>query len=882
MSKRFYTDIYQSGNNIHFRGYENGLPIQEKIEYSPFIYIKGNGEYSTQSGLSLSKKSFETISDYRGYLENFRSVENHSIFGARDIVTQYIHSEFKDGVEFDDSLIQCWFFDIETKVGENSKGFPFPETALEEILLITMYNHTQKKGYIFSTKEINIKNKVFSEGADFRSYSTEAEMLKEFVLFFASNRIDILSGWNSEMFDIPYLVNRIRNVHGTAIANMLSPWKKIHSRKVNISATEERETFDIKGIVHLDYMELYKKFNPSSKESFKLDFIADLELGCGKVENPYESFKEFYTSDFDLFTEYNWTDVTLLCRMEDKLLQLKLAMMLSYMAKVNIGDVMSSMRLWESIIYGYFNEKKIAQPMFPTQVEPRHVPGAYVHTPKTGKYKWVVSVDATSLYPSIMMQNNISPETKMGMIDLTPEDILNGNLPTDVDTSKYIISGNGLITHKEFEGYIPYLVKQQFESRKKFKKQMLEYSKELEEIKAELKKENNKIPAEDLKNRMEFLDSNIRSLDLKQKVVKVLAYSLYGITANKYFSGYDPDLAEGITLTGQVAIRKTQEIINTFLNKALETDDNDYCFYGDTDSAYICLEKLVELKCKGKTDLEIVNYIEKFVFEVIQPVVNKNLGKLMDKLGVEDCKLEFKLECIGPALAMSAKKRYAFDILYSEGVRYQEPKTKVMGMEIVRSSTPSVIKGDLKKSVEIILRKDEVDIQKFIKSVKSTFMEHHYKDIAFPRGCNGLEQYSDSASIYKSGTPIHVRAALLHNFYVKKLGLEDKYPLIGDGDKIKFISLKVPNPIHENVIGFIGTIPPEFGLESYIDYNTQYEKSYLKPMDTLMKALDWSIEEKLDIESLMGCDDSDTVTQVILPQNKFKKKTATVSLEDMC
>lgn len=307
-------------------------------------------------------------------------------------------------------------------------------------------------------------------------------------------------------------------------------------------------------------------------------------------------------------------------------------------------------------------------------------------------------------------------------------------------------------------------------------------------------------------------------------------------------------MGEAITLTGQVGIRKAMELVDAFLNKALGTTNVTYCAYSDTDSLYIILDDLVAKHCKGKTDSEIVDFLEKFVFGVIQPMLNKGLGELMSKLGAPKCMLEFKLECIGTAIVFVAKKRYAFDILYSEGVRYAQPKMKVMGMEIVRSSTPSAIKDQLKKGVKLVLEKDEIALQAYIAEVKTSFMNLEYSEIAFPRGCNGLLTYADSSTIYKAGCPKHVRAALLYNHHLTKMGLEDKYPLIGEGDKIKFIALKKPNPFHEDVIGFPVKIPEEFGLDKYINYEEQFQKAFMAPLESVLDAVKWSSEPKVNLE----------------------------------
>lgn len=278
----------------------------------------------------------------------------------------------------------------------------------------------------------------------------------------------------------------------------------------------------------------------------------------------------------------------------------------------------------------------------------------------------------------------------------------------------------------------------------------------------------------------------------------------------------------------------------------------EYIVVADTDSIYFRAEKLVEQKCKGMNDQEIVTFLEKFVVDVLQPVMNKTLAEIAKKFGIDDCRIWYKLECIGPTIITLAKKKYAFDILYSEGVRYKEPKMKVMGIEIVRSSTPAIVKDYLKDCLALCLRSEESALQDKVCDVKTMFMKQPYTSISFPRGVNGMTTYTSLTSIYQKGngvtTPIHVRAALLYNHHLEKQGLAQTYQKIGDGDKIKFVYLKMPNKIHENVIGFIDKIPEKFDVIRFIDYNTQWEKTFLAPLKNITDAIGWEVEKKVTLD----------------------------------
>lgn len=489
MSK-FYTNIEVRGNNILYRGYEDGLPVQRKIEYRPHLFVKTAEETKYKvfkSGIPVKKRVFDSISDMKQFTEQYKDVPNFNIYGCSNIVRQFTGAMFPVEIVWDYTQTKIWFWDIETRVGENSQGFPHPDRADEEILLISMMEHFSKKIHVWSTKPIAADNKIFTEleNVDFKAFDSEKALLKDFIVFFATQRIDVLSGWNSEFFDMPYVVNRIKRVLNEDAVKMLSPWKVVKPRTVRLDNGDTKNTYDILGVTHLDYLEIYKKFNPGSKESFKLDYIAEIEIGERKVELPGESFRDSYENYFDIFTHYNVIDTMLLHKLENKMLLVRLAMQLAFIAKCQFGEVVSAMRLWESIIYNYFLDMDIVEEYEKTRNEKHSIVGAYVHEPVPGKYGWTVSIDATSLYPSIMMQNNISPETIVDYIDVTMDDVLAGKHVDKVPDGG-IVSANGLVTDKSKDGFIPILVKRMFDLRKQTKNMMLELKKEQQEIKNRL------------------------------------------------------------------------------------------------------------------------------------------------------------------------------------------------------------------------------------------------------------------------------------------------------------------------------------------------------------------------------------------------------------
>lgn len=836
-----YTSVIRDGSDILFMGYSHDKePLKKRIKFEPELFMQHDeGTHTNLLKKKFASKSFPSVAACREYVEQYKDL--YSIHGISDMVRQFVCRNFRGKLSHALFPIQVWWFDIETRV---SRGFPKPDTAAEQISLITLYNRSSGKVYTWGlhpiddpdvnsgmTKEDIEKELewIRSKNVDYRSFSSEESMLLDFLKFVQSNRLDVLSGWNSDAFDIPYLFNRLVNVLGEAMATRLSPWKIIEEREVHVTESKSFVTYDIGGINHLDLMELYKKFNPGAKESFSLDFISNYELGETKVELPGEDFKDAYSRFWATFVRYNIQDVLLLEKLDRKKQMIELCLAVAYMAKCNYSDVFSAMRTWECFITNFFYEKNMVEPWSKTKMESISIPGAYVHDPVPGRYRWVVSVDATSLYPSIMMQNNLSPETILRILsDVTPESIIEGQMPDLAENE--ILSANGLITTSESIGFIPELTKFVFDGRKDAKDQMLSLKKSLNDLDPTAR---------------EAANLEIAALNTRQSVLKVLGNSLYGVCALKHFRYYDYRIASAITLSGQLYLKKTMKLINDALNKIAGTEGVEYAFYGDTDSIFFAMDKIVQKFWARKTDKEIVAALEKFVMKVLQPEINSKLDVLTKEMGAPTTLLNFKLEGISKDAIWLAKKRYIAALMYNEGVWYDPIDYKIMGMEIVRSSTPKFIKKKLKEAVELIVSGTEEELHTFVEKFKTEFMKQPYDTISFPRGCNGIETYRDSANIFKPKTPQHVRGALIFNDLIRKKGLESTVQEIGDGDRIKFILLKKPNTAFSDVIAYNGSkIPEQFDLEKYIDWNLMFEKVFLGPLEGVLDAVNWTTEEQ--------------------------------------
>jgi DNA polymerase elongation subunit (family B) len=434
------------------------------------------------------------------------------------------------------------------------------------------------------------------------------------------------------------------------------------------------------------------------------------------------------------------------------------------------------------------------------------------------------------------MQYNLSPETMVPeSIDTTVERLLD---KTDdlaiLKTDGVCMTANGALFRNDKQGVFPEIVQKLFDDRKKYKKQMLE---------AQSQYELTKQP---------FHQNQIAKFNNFQMARKIQMNSLYGAWANEYFRFYDDRIAEAITMTGQYIIQVVGRELNAWLNKVCGTKDADYSFYSDTDSCYVTMSTLVNKFYKDQSKEKVLSILNKICEEKIEEVLNRACEGLAEFTNAYEQKIFFKREVIADRGIWVAKKRYALNVLDSEGVTYAEPKLKVMGLEIVRSSTPEVVRVGLKQAIKLALTADEATLQDFILQAEKDFKQQTPEAIAFPRGVKGLDEYADLSKIYRKATPMHVRASLLYNHYLKVKGLQKKYELIREGDKIKFIYLRLPNPISENCIAFVGSIPKEFDVLSYIDYDVMFQKAFLEPLSTMLAGLGWSTKPQASLADLFA------------------------------
>lgn len=843
----FYTIAERSGASILYRGYDaSGQQFIRKEEFRPIIYLPAkNGtqpEFTSLFGVPCESYCPGTIRDADKFIEKYRDVENFEYFGMTNWVYNFLSYKFPGEIKYDFNFIRKAFIDIE--VGSEN-GFPNITKADEEVLSITL---TYKDKYIvfgFGNYTPHKENISYVKGVD------EKDMLNKFVEFWQKMSFDIVSGWHSEGFDIPYLVNRMTRVFGEDYPKKLSPWKKIYPKKIPMGGNREFVTYEISGVNHIDLLQAYKKYSLKEHSSYKLNSIAEEEkLSVTKLDySEYGSLHQLYKKNYQKFIEYNIRDNEILVELDKKHKLLELIMDLTYYAKVNVQDTFRQTVMWDCIVHYTLLEKGIVIPQKTRSISDRKIAGGFVKDVVPGMYDWIVTLDADSLYPSLMINYNISPETFVERISIDIDRLVDkADLPevTAVKEVNHTITGNGSIFHKEKRGILPELMIKLFDERRAYKVKMLELKDELNQ-----KKKDGLLDPDEVKE----YENDIAKFDTKQKTKKVCLNALFGSLANAGFRYFYADQAEAITMSGQLAIRWAARKINEYLNGKLQTTGVDYILASDTDSVFIncaVIVQRVQSKAPEISKEKIIDTIDRFISTSVTAHLKEAFDELAEYMNAYEQRINFKRESIIERGLFTAKKRYVFLVNDEEGVRYNEPEIKVKGIEIVRSDTPIFCREKLKEAAKIILTKDEASLKEYITTIKDEFHKLPVEDISLPSGVNGIEDYIDRNTVYKKGTPIHVRGSILYNDFLIKKNLEKVFETIKSGGKIKYTYLKMPNPIGENVMAFNEVMPREFELQDYIDYDMMFEKTFMSPLNTILTSIQWNISTKTTLEDFFS------------------------------
>ena len=843
MSK-YYTNVAVHGNHILFRGVNNGRRVKGKVPYSPTLFLQSNKstEWRSLFNEPLEAMKFETIREARDFVKRYEEVSNFKIYGNTRYEYAFIADNHRGIIDWDISDLSVAIIDIE--VGSEN-GFPDPYKAHEPITAIAI--HQLNGGTtVYGCGEYKVQGEE-----TYIQCKDEIDLCKKFLTDWSDNCPDVVTGWNTKFFDIPYIVNRFTRVLGEESVKKLSPWN-VYSERKTVFKGREQTVYDIVGVAALDYMELYQWYAPGGKsqESYRLDNIAQVELGEGKIAyDDYDNLHQLYKLNYQLFIEYNIKDVHLILKMEDKLKLIELALTLAYDTKCNYDDVFAQTRMWDALIYSYLLDKKIIVPPRRVAKKSEAFEGAYVKDPQVGLHNWVASFDLNSLYPHLMIQYNISPETLIDIDDYTDEmrEVISNGVSVDdllmkqVDTSgltNVTLTPNGQFFRTDKQGFLPKMMEEMYEDRKKFKKLMLKSQQDYED-ESDPKK----------KYEIEKLIARYNNLQLAKKVS---LNSAYGAMGSQYFRFYDLRQALAVTSAGQLSIRWIENKLNQYLNKLLKTE-KDYVIASDTDSIYLNLGPLVNSVYKeGKETSAIISFMDKVCENKIQPFIDESYQELATYVHAYAQKMIMKREGLSDKGIWTAKKRYILNVYNNEGVQYNEPHLKVMGLEMIKSSTPAPVREKMQQLIKLLMIAEESDIQKFIADFREEFKTLPVEEVSFPRGLNGLKEYSDSKTLYKKGTPIHVKGAILYNHFLNQKKLTTKYQLIREGEKLKFTYLKSPNPFKDSVVSFPTRLPKEFDLQEYIDYDTQFEKTFLEPVKVILDCVGWQAEKQSTLESFFG------------------------------
>lgn len=841
---QFYTNVSRYGNQILLRGYDHGRRIEKKIKYEPILFTSTNLKTNwkaldgTPVGVANAGKRFESMRAANEYVTANKGVSGKTIYGNTKYIPAFINDYYPGEVEFNRSKINVTTIDIEVA---SDDGFPEPEKADHKVISIAMKSNIGETYYVWGLGDYDTDKSYMKDNlVVYRKFDREDDLLINFITHWSSQQYspDVVTGWNTRFFDIPYLVNRINRMLGEAYVKRLSPWGMVDRQEIT-KMGRTQTAYELKGISQLDYLDLFKKFGYSygPQETYKLDHIAHVVLGEKKLSyEEYSNLHTLYKHNHQKFIDYNIKDVELVDRIEDKLGLITLCMTMAYKGGVNYNDTFGTTLIWDTIIYRKLFQNNIVVPFIEDKTKSAY-PGGFVKDPHVGIHDNVVSFDLNSLYPSIIMQYNMSPETiangEITQFDI--EDVLaKASRP---DNRGKALAANGQYFRTDKPGIVPFIIDEMYKERVEIKQQMINAQKELQKVDKNDKQE------------MYRIERDIAIAENRQMSIKILLNSLYGAMGNRYFRFFDQRIAEAITLTGQLTIRWAEYSLNAYLNKVLKTKTwRDYVIAIDTDSLYVSLDELVQ-KVQPNNPID---FLDKVCQEALEPALEAAYADLYSMLGGVDNRMVMKREAIADRALWTAKKRYIMNVHDNEGVRYAEPKLKIMGIEAIKSSTPAPCRKALKEIFHVIMKEDEKSVQTAIEQFKNYFKTLEPDEVAFPRGVTQVRKFQDRNTLYKKGTPIHVRGAILYNKLIEDMQLKKKYEPINNGEKIKFLYLRQPNSIHENVIAFPDYLPEEFGLRKYIDHELQFQKTFLDPIEPILDAVGWNSKEVASLEDFFG------------------------------
>lgn len=887
-----YTHVATVSNElgIRLRDPDTRIGSFYKVAFQPTTYTTCLPAYATDGwktldGTPLKARRHKNIGAYQHYVRS-SAAEGRRLYGVISPIQQFMAEYVTESCGLTLDQLRVVYLDIE--VG-SAGGFAPPDDPFQPITAITAM--VWGTFYVWGCGDYTPP----AEHIHYTRCADERELITQFIQWWCADYPDIITGWNVQGYDIPYILNRVdmlsRNGtfgHSKFSSRVFSPWRKITQRHVTLMGRDSIVS-EISGVSILDYLELYRKFSLTQRESYRLDAIAEDELGKKKIAyDEYGSLQKLADENYQKFITYNLTDVELVWELNNKLHHLDLAITIAYGARVNFVDVHKQVRLWDAMMYLDLYTREIAVPEKGSSAKAVEFTGAYVKDPIIGKHEWVVSFDVNSLYPSIMRQWNISPDRHLPLDWLKSRleelEIMSGAAqyaheePRDV--SRLCLKQRDWFTtiHPHDVGIVVWALRQLIAHLERVTiDQMLDelcHTKDepwpwlrilsvcitpngqafrvdksgfLPTILGRLYEERKKAKQRetDLKKKAATattaeekiaLERDAMMWGLQQNVRKINLNSCYGSLGSEHHRFFDARHAEAVTTVGQVLIRYVARQVNAFLNAKFGTT-TDYILGSDTDSIYVKLA----LVAKNVASSRIVDVVDAFCETELQPVIDMTFQTIHDQFHTLDNVMGMKREAIAEHGVWTAKKRYLLWVHDQEGVRYNPPKLKMTGIEAVRSSTPKYAREIIKRALEFFIQNRRDEFYQLLGGAEAEFQIRPFEDIASPRGVNGLDTYDPGDGDFLPATPIHVKGALTYNRHLKRTGLTEKYAKIRNTEKIRFCYLKPQNPLGSLVIAAPHTLPPEWKLEPYLDRHVQFEKTVLGPLEHVIKTAGWPI-----------------------------------------
>lgn len=817
---------------------EDGNRIRYETTVEPYLYIEGNGNYESIFGTKLIKKKFN---NQYGRYKFLKDSGIKRVFENIPLPQQFLVDTYwktNEELEFNKHPIKTMFIDIETYSPDT---FPDIINANHTVNVITIYDSLSDKFITWGLKEYNNTQ----DDVTYVKCEDEKDLFKAFIQHLELDYPDILSGWNSEFFDIPYIVNRCRRILGDEWVDRLSPTGNVYSRTIRGQFGQEQVKWYIEGISLIDYLDVYKKFTQGLRESYKLDAIGEAELGQNKVEFGNMNLATLSDDDWQTFVDYNIQDVRLLKHLEVKLKYIELIRMLAYTGLTTFEAAMGALSVINGATAIRGRRRNQVIHTFIRNEDTGKNPGAYVGEPLNGFQENIVSFDANSLYPNVMISLNISPETKVGRIEeKTEKDVtirhVNGKtftLPMNnfikfVNDEEIAISRANVLFTQKRKGVMPEILDEYYSKR-------VEIKKELTALKRAYSKNKNKATK-----------VKIDQLDSKQLCIKIFINSIYGYFGNKHAPFGDDDIAASITLTGQSVIKKSNDLLKNYITERVNITDeavlNGCVIYNDTDSSYISIKSIID-----NTDIEFKSPDGKLTAAVhtevqnIEDYLNKHIKIWGSKnLNSKDCRFVFKREVIADVGVFLQKKRYVMHILDDEGIEMD--KYKYTGVEVVRSTMPAAIKPYVKNIIETMLSTQDITkTNNVLNEAYKTFKSLPVEDIAFVSGIKNYEKYAAECDGFKTGKgmPGHAKAAYYHNILLKKFNIENEYESIGSGDKVRYFYVEKPNAYNIGNVAYKYYYPDQFKEVFHIDYEKMFEKIIFSAIERFYENVNWSVQK---------------------------------------